>query len=1278
MSTIADLLIKIGADSSGLNKELKDAKSQINKTFEPNPISQFQSALTGTGNTVDDLVGKFTKIAAYAGAGFGFASLVSGAASAGEKLQALSEKLNISTSEASMFSRTVTLAGGNVDIASGAIMRLDKNLNSSSDAGEKARATLAAVGVTLTDANGKLLPLNEQMQQLANGYRAAAAAGYQQEYIMNTLGTKGMALTDVLREYNAAKENAAKVKGVGLDPQQMDALKKQLDLLKMQSSSLGLAAGAALAPIVQEYLPNLISGLGQAAQWVAVNKTQVVDVTRSVVTLIAVYKTLQALRSAGTAVGGMLGSTTAQAAAAEALTAAQERAIRRRIALIENAALAEERAYYKTLQTMNMTEAEKTATFSKYVADREARAAQEAAVLRTQMTQAYAQINAAAVQSSGVQTAAIGKVTAATALSSAAMTGVGNAAVSTGVKMTTVATSGVGTIGKLTTAVWNLAGGWLGVASAIAVALKALYDYNKTYAKGWQNGENIVEYQGKTYRQVNGQWRERGEDAFNRDYDNPFLYGDDIKDKDLIDALNGAKEAKKKEKDEEDLKKTMGDLNSSIAEAMQKINAPTEAATKVGSAGSTGTRAPQTYQVERPIGEIAAENAINAYNEAPGSQWLNPELTDDMNRSCASFVATMYKATGALNDLYSNSGDYIEDQMDARGAWHDAGDGYIPEAGDYISGPDHVGMYVGNGQVISRDSDGGLQQRSVEKWKDLFGFIGYGSIREFTGGATATQTVDANGKAIRERINKLAEARNEALQLFRSMRSSITQETGTAYEAGMDQVAQDVQNKAQQIAKLSAAGLPSDAIKMLSKELADYRTAQMDRVEKARQQNMNKLETDTRQATAELRGDYYSLADAEYQATVDALDKEREERTKNVAKDKDDKEAMAAVEEWYTAQVQAANQKRTESYREAFAKQIEYAINNHNSAAFLSALEDPKAQQAVDWAGQTKAMQTYYDLWREAHKSMEEQTAEVAGTARDAFADFFKNIFTGEEGFGDSLLSLVDGVMESILEQISEKWASQITMTLFGGILNPDKGGGIDSLGGALGLGGTLVAGVGASDTTGLGALTAGLGGLTSGVNEAAGAISIMGSTTGTASTMLGTFNTVQGILNTTTKPAESATVIAATGSLTSLSAAAFAASTALASVSATAGFHTVAGIFAASGGQIMGPGTSTSDSIPAMLSTGEYVINAAAVSRVGAPLLDAINTGRSFRRFAGGGAVAGGSSVVMKAGNTIALSVSALDADSFVDFLRNGGGDTIKQMLLDNDRDYTGSTGVW
>jgi hypothetical protein len=48
----------------------------------------------------------------------------------------------------------------------------------------------------------------------------------------------------------------------------------------------------------------------------------------------------------------------------------------------------------------------------------------------------------------------------------------------------------------------------------------------------------------------------------------------------------------------------------------------------------------------------------------------------------------------------------------------------------------------------------------------------------------------------------------------------------------------------------------------------------------------------------------------------------------------------------------------------------------------------------------------------------------------------------------------------------------------------------------------------------------------------------------------------------------------------------------------------------AADGGLITGPGGPTSDSIPMMLSNGEYVVRASSVSKVGLPFMEAINNG--------------------------------------------------------------------
>jgi len=62
-----------------------------------------------------------------------------------------------------------------------------------------------------------------------------------------------------------------------------------------------------------------------------------------------------------------------------------------------------------------------------------------------------------------------------------------------------------------------------------------------------------------------------------------------------------------------------------------------------------------------------------------------------------------------------------------------------------------------------------------------------------------------------------------------------------------------------------------------------------------------------------------------------------------------------------------------------------------------------------------------------------------------------------------------------------------------------------------------------------------------------------------------------------------------------------------------------LAGMKHATGGRISGPGTGTSDSIPALLSDGEYVVNAAQTAK-NRPLLDAINNGA--QGFASGGSV--------------------------------------------------------
>lgn len=108
-----------------------------------------------------------------------------------------------------------------------------------------------------------------------------------------------------------------------------------------------------------------------------------------------------------------------------------------------------------------------------------------------------------------------------------------------------------------------------------------------------------------------------------------------------------------------------------------------------------------------------------------------------------------------------------------------------------------------------------------------------------------------------------------------------------------------------------------------------------------------------------------------------------------------------------------------------------------------------------------------------------------------------------------------------------------------------------------------------------------------------------------------------------------------------------------------------------ASGGFVSGPGTATSDSIPALLSNGEYVLNAAAVRRLGVARLNGLNSGRGY---ADGGLVTSESvsqAAPASSNQTFNLNIQTMDALSFADFLARGGLKAIKQATADDNRNF-------
>lgn len=112
-----------------------------------------------------------------------------------------------------------------------------------------------------------------------------------------------------------------------------------------------------------------------------------------------------------------------------------------------------------------------------------------------------------------------------------------------------------------------------------------------------------------------------------------------------------------------------------------------------------------------------------------------------------------------------------------------------------------------------------------------------------------------------------------------------------------------------------------------------------------------------------------------------------------------------------------------------------------------------------------------------------------------------------------------------------------------------------------------------------------------------------------------------------------------------------------------------------ASGGYVTGPGTTTSDSIPARLSAGEYVLRAEAVRRVGVEFLHALNGGLAAPRwlgprlaFAEGGLVPDVAQAPAAAPSQSVRIVNVIDPGMAADYLNSAAGEkTILNVLSRN-----------
>lgn len=431
MNKISDLQIRIGADASGLKRELNEAQTALKTALNTKPIDDASNKIGEISKQTGNLIGNFQKLATVAGGAFGLGDLISSAVQAGDAVYTLSSRLGISAGEAGQLSRILKLTGGDVNSAATAIMRLDKSFTSAGTAGDKAKTTLANYGVSLTDASGKILPLNQQLENLATGYKEAKQNGQEQAFLMDTLGVKGMALAQTLDQYTEAAKTASKVQGIGLDPKEMHELNQQMKVMQMESSQVKMAFVAALAPVAQSVFPETISGLTSTAKFLAQNKQEVRDITKDVVTFLAIYKSIQLAQSAmnggksifKTISNAMNAEKIAQEKAQAEIAAKQEAMIAKQVATVERSYDAQRKAAIRAAMRMNLSAEETADLIAEKLTAIELKSTETAERVAARMREGFATAAQAAATSAGEMDAALAGTGTAAEASAARVAG---------------------------------------------------------------------------------------------------------------------------------------------------------------------------------------------------------------------------------------------------------------------------------------------------------------------------------------------------------------------------------------------------------------------------------------------------------------------------------------------------------------------------------------------------------------------------------------------------------------------------------------------------------------------------------------------------------------------------------------------------------------------------------------------------------------------------------------------------------------------------------------
>jgi hypothetical protein len=262
MATISSLVVELSLQAQNFNNQIKDAQKEakeFEKTIKPTKqlLTEMGTAMTAAGGAiVAGLVAATVATANYL-----------------DNLNDLRQKTGVAANDLARLGFAAEQSGSSLDGIATGMRFLARNMEDAASGSKKQEEAFKALGVSVTDANGKLRSTNEVFLDIADRFANMKDGAAKTAIAMDVFGKSGAELIPTL---NAGRDGLA---AMGDESERLrghlddasaaagDEFNDRLNELKTSMEGVGMAVGTALLPPLTKFLESATDAVVKVREW---------------------------------------------------------------------------------------------------------------------------------------------------------------------------------------------------------------------------------------------------------------------------------------------------------------------------------------------------------------------------------------------------------------------------------------------------------------------------------------------------------------------------------------------------------------------------------------------------------------------------------------------------------------------------------------------------------------------------------------------------------------------------------------------------------------------------------------------------------------------------------------------------------------------------------------------------------------------------------------------------------------------------------------------------